>query len=178
MPVVVGHFVECLIQIIHSIRFVRNSQPTIKLNFLIKIPKFNFLIWFLQNQVTKYLNKSKFHMIVCFDMVNEKPKPHKSTGLGRNLHNPTVDELLAVCSDGFKTLTNRLATEWLRCFLRNTVSHLKHRGEAVLCNTCANAILLNKSNKSNNFKGVTVLQKPQIKQINRNLILVKSLMLL
>ena len=37
--------------------------------------------------------------------------------------------------------------------------YMIHRGKAVLRNTCANGILLNKSYKHNYFKGVKVLQK-------------------
>ena len=44
----------------------------------------------------------------------------------------------------------------------------KHRGEALLCNTCTNGMPVNKSNKYNYFKRVTVLLTLLIKQRNRN----------
>ena len=43
----------------------------------------------------------------------------------------------------------------------------KHRGEAVLRNTCANGTL---ANKHNYYKGLTVVQKLLIKRLGRNLI--------
>ena len=38
----------------------------------------------------------------------------------------------------------------------NYTRNNSHKGEDVLHNTCANKILVNKSNKNNYFKGVTV----------------------
>ena len=39
----------------------------------------------------------------------------------------------------------------------------------MLRNTCANGILVNQSNKHKYFKGIMILQKLLIKQLNRNL---------
>ena len=48
-----------------------------------------------------------------------------------------------------------------------------HSGEVVR-NPCSNGLLVNKSNKYNYFKGVTVLQKVLNKQLNRNLFMCKK----
>ena len=52
------------------------------------------------------------------------PQRHVSTSGGKDYY-PSIDELLAADSDGFKKLTGKLNKEWILCLLRDSLGHLK-----------------------------------------------------
>ena len=60
---------------------------------------------------------------MCDDESVGAPR-HNSTSGGKDYY-PSIDELLAADSNGFKRLTGKLTKDSILCLLRDSLSHLK-----------------------------------------------------